>query len=66
MEFFKNTGIIKYAIELVNRKQPFYRPIYAISLMELETLKAKIKNHLKTSFIQTSKLPAGAPIFFDN
>lgn len=34
--------------------------------MELETLKAYIKTHLKTRFIQASKSPTGIPIFFDN
>ncbi len=33
--------------------------------MELETLKTYIETHLKTGFIQPSKSPAGAPIFFD-
>ena len=33
--------------------------------MELETLKAYIKTHLKTGFIQPFKSPTGAPILFD-
>ena len=33
--------------------------------MELETLKTYIKTYLKTGFIQPSKSPAGAPIFFN-
>lgn len=33
--------------------------------MELETLKSYIKTHWKTEFIQQSKFPAIAFIFFD-
>lgn len=33
--------------------------------MKLETLKAYIKTHLKSGFIQYSKSPANASIFFD-
>ena len=33
--------------------------------MELETLKAYIKNNLINNFIRPSKSPAGAPILFD-
>ena len=65
MELPKNTGINKHAIELQNGKQPFYRLIYNLQLMELETLKIYIKIHLKTGFIWSSKSPIGAPILFD-
>ena len=51
MELLENTGVNEYAIEMVKRKQLFYGPIYALSLMELETLKIYIKTHLKTGFI---------------
>ena len=53
------------AIELIEGKQPPYWPIYALSPVELETLKAYIETHLKTGFIRPSKCPAGAPILFD-
>ncbi len=33
--------------------------------MELEILKAYIKNNLASGFIKPSKSPAGAPILFD-
>ena len=33
--------------------------------MELETLKAYIKNNLVNGFIRPSKSPAKVPIFFD-
>ncbi len=65
MELPENTRMNEHAIELVEEKQPPYRPIYALSPVELETLKIYIKTHLKTGFIQPSKSPARAPILFD-
>ncbi len=65
IELSENTSINKYTIKLIERKQPSYRPIYTFCLVELETLKAYIKTHLKTRFIQLSKTPAGAPILFN-
>ena len=41
----------KYAIKLIEEKQPSYRPIYTFSLMKLEILKAYIKTNLKTGII---------------
>ncbi len=61
----ENTDMNKYTIELIERKQPPHRSIYALSLVELETLKAYIKTHLKTGFIWPSKSPTGASILFD-
>lgn len=55
----------KYAIVLIEAKQPPYRLIYTLSLMELKTLKSYIKTHLKIKFTQFFKSPVGAPIFFD-
>lgn len=51
MELLENININEYAIELRDGKQPPYRPIYTLSLIELETLNAYIKTHLKTGFI---------------
>ena len=65
MELPENTGINEHVIELKVGKQPSYKPIYCLGLVELETLKTYIKTHLKTGFIQPSKSPAGAPILFD-
>ncbi len=65
MELPENTGINEYTIELIDGKQPPYGPIFALSPVELETLKAYIKTHLKTGLIRPSKSPASAPIFFD-
>ncbi len=65
MELPENMGINEYAIELIDRKQLSYRPIYAFSLVEIETLKAYIETQLKTGFIQPSKSLASAPILFN-
>ncbi len=65
MKLPENTGINEHVIELVEGKQPPYGPIYSLSSVELETLKTYIETHLKTGFIQPSKSPAGAPIFFN-
>lgn len=51
IERFKNTDINEHTIKLVKGKQPSYRLIYILSLVELETLKTYIKIYLKTRFI---------------
>ena len=61
----ENTGINKHAIELIKGKQLPYRLIYALIPVELETLKAYIKTHLKTGFIRPFKSPASVSISFD-
>ncbi len=65
MELLKNTGINEHIIELIDGKQWSYRPIYALSPVELETLKIYIETHLKTGFIRLFKSLADAPILFD-
>ncbi len=65
MELPETTGINEHAIELIDGKQPPYGPIYALSPVELETLKAYIETHLLTGFIRPSKSPASAPILSD-
>ena len=61
----EHTKFNEHAINLEDGKQPPYGPIYSLGPVELETLKTYIKTHLKTRFIQPSKSPIGAPIFFD-
>ena len=61
----ERTDLNEHAIKLEDDKQPPYGPIYSLGPVELETLKAYIKTHLKTGFIWPSKFPAGAPILFD-
>ncbi len=65
MELPKNTRINEHAIELIEGKQLPYGPIYALSPVELETLKTYIETPLKTGFIQPFKSPAGVSILFD-
>ena len=58
------TKLNQHAIKLQEDQQPPYRPIYSLSIVELETLKTYIETNLANDFIQPSKSPAGAPIFF--
>lgn len=55
----------KYAMKLIEGKQLLYGPIYTLSPVELEILKAYIETYLKTRFIQPSKYSTGAPIIFN-
>lgn len=63
-ELLEHTKINDNAIGVVNSKQPAYRSIYNLKLMELEILKTFIKINLADSFIKSSKSLAGALIFF--
>ena len=56
--------INKHTINLKLGKQLPYGPIYNLGPVELETLKTYIKANLANGFIQPSKSPARAPIFF--
>ena len=64
-KLFKHTRINNHAIELVDDWQLSYSPIYSLSSLELEILKAYIKNNLANGFIRPSKSSAGALVFFD-
>ncbi len=64
-ELPEHTKINDHAIELVDDWQPPYGPTYSLGPVELETLKAYIKNNLASGFIRPSKSFAGAPILFD-
>lgn len=65
IEFPKNTRINEYSIKLKKSKQPLYKPIYNLELVELETFKTYFETDLKPGFIQLSKSPSSAPILFD-
>ena len=65
MELLENTGSNEHNIKLQKGKQPPYRPIYSLGLVELETLKIYIETYLKTGFIQPFKFPAGASILLN-
>ena len=60
----KQIRVNKYAIKLEKDKQPPYKPIYILRLIELETLKTYIKSNLANGFIQALKLLADALIIF--
>ncbi len=64
-ELPEHTGINDHAIELVDDRQPPYGPTYSLGPVELETLKAYIKNNLASGFIRLSKSPTRASILFD-
>ena len=57
--------INNHAIKFVDDWQLPYGPIYCLSFIELEILKAYIKNNLANSFIRPSKSPVGVSILFD-
>ena len=61
----ERTELNEHVIDLEDGKQPLYRPIYSLGPVELEILKTYIKTHLKIGFVQPSKSPAGALIFFN-
>ena len=61
----EHTEINNHAIGLVDNPQHAYGSIYSLGLVELETLKAYIKNNKANGFIRPFKSPARAPIFFD-
>lgn len=56
--------INNYAINLVNDKQPPYKSIYSLRLVELETLKTDIKTNLANSFIKPFKSYTSALVLF--
>lgn len=47
----EQTNLNEYYIKMESDEQPSYKPIYNLRLVELKTLKAYIKTHLKTGFI---------------
>ena len=55
----------EHVINLKDGKQPFYRPIYSLDLVELEILKTYIESHLKSEFIQPFKSFTGALMLLD-
>ena len=61
----EHTEINTHAINLQERKQLPYGPIYSLGSVELETFKTYIKTNLANGFIHPSKSPAGTPILFD-
>ena len=64
-ELPKNIGMNEHVIELEEGKQPPFKPIYSLGIVELETLKTYIKTNLANDFIRPSNSLAGIPIFFN-
>lgn len=61
----KHIKINTYSIDLEENKQPLYRYIYSLGLVELKTLKTNIGTNLGNSFICLSKSLANTPILFN-
>ena len=61
----KQTDYNKHAIKLEIEKQLFYKTIYSLGLVKLETLKTYIETYLKTEFIWPFRSSTGFLIFFD-
>ena len=53
-----------HAIDLKDRTDPPWGPIYALSAVELNALREYLDEMLRTGKIRPSKSPAGAPILF--
>ena len=65
VELPKHIRINNYAIKLVDDLQLLYNPIYNFVSVELEILKAYIKNHLANGFIKPFKSLTTIFIVFD-
>ncbi len=65
VELLEYTKINNHTIKLVDDWQPPYGLIYSLGPIELETLKAYIKNNLANGFIKPSKSPTRTLILFD-
>lgn len=64
-ELLEYIKINNYAIKLKEDKQPLFRPIYNIKLVELKTLKTYIKTNLANDFIKLFKSFFKIFILFD-
>lgn len=70
--FFKKSTVVlpncldinKYIIKSEPGKQPSYKPIYSLDLIELEILKTYIRTNLINGFIQPFKSLTKASILF--
>ena len=60
----EQTDANEHAIKLEEGKQPLYRPIYSLRLVQLKTLKTYMEINLANDFIWASKSLAVAPILF--
>lgn len=65
VEFQEYTGINNYTIKLEKNKQLFFRPIYSLKLVKLETLKTYIKTKFANYFIWPFKFFIKVSILFN-
>ena len=56
-------GEFDHPIDLEDESKPPWKPIYPMTLEELEFLKKEINRLLELGFIQRSISPFGAPLF---
>lgn len=57
-------GLFDYEIRIKEGKEPTFRLIYQLLLLEMKTLRKYIEENLKKGYIQKSLLSAGYPIIF--
>lgn len=62
VELPEHMKINNHSIDLKEYKQPLYKPIYSLELVEMESLKIYIKNNLKNGFIRFLKFPGATSI----
>lgn len=63
-EFLKYIEINNHVINLIDKKQLFYEPIYSLKPVDMKTLKIYIETNLANGFIRHSKSLTGISIFF--
>lgn len=65
LELPKNTDINIYTLELIEKKQLSFRPIYVLNLIKLKILKDYIEIYQKIGLIYLSKSYANTLIFIN-
>lgn len=63
IELSGNIGMNEHTIKLIDKEQSFYGSIYALSLVELETLKLYIKTYPKRVLFDLLSFLLGPPSF---
>ena len=67
VKLLEYTKINDHATDLIKRQQLFYKPLYSLRPVKLETLKINIKISLSNSFIKSFKsLSRTFMLFFKN
>ena len=55
---------VDHAIKVEEEAQPPFLPAYRLSKQEMDELQAQLSEKLKRGFIEPSRSPYGAPVFF--